>query len=121
VSALAEKLGPVLAVALASVACAPTPDDVRVRARSEVYGPLYADALTLAAGDLALLDTVPVDGGDPMDLCVDAISDAPDTVRVLRITGECRTFVVTGEKAGTATVRFTARGTTHAIRFDVSD
>ncbi len=107
-------------VALALVACGPpSPDEIRVASRTDPQALSADDSFALARGDLALVDAVPVDGGSQMDLCIDAISSDPGVARVLRVKGECRVFVVTGEGAGSATVRFSARGTTHAVRVDV--
>ena len=100
--------------------CAPSPDVIRVETRSESSAIETEDVEALATGDLRLLVTTPRDQGGRMDLCVDATSSDTSVVRVLRVKGECRQFVAIGEGAGTATVRFEARGTARAIRFDVA-
>ena len=57
-----------------------------------------------------------------MDLCVDAtVSGAvPGAVRVSRVRGSCRRFVVIATGSGPARVRFEARGTVSELVLDVA-
>lgn len=97
------------------VACAP-PSPERIELETAEGRP----PSRLAEGDLLVVDARPTDGSDAMNLCVDASSSSSDVVRVSRVRGQCRRFVVVASAAGTARVRFEVRGTVSELDLDVT-
>jgi hypothetical protein len=74
----------------------------------------------IAEGDLFVIDANPQNGDESMDLCIDATVSGSSAVRVARVRGQCRRFVVIASGAGTARVRFEARGTASELVLDVT-
>ena len=66
-------------LALASLACEPSPETFALQPRSgqAIVGDTGAQRVSLVEGDVFVLDTTPLDGDfDPMDLCVRATSSS---------------------------------------------
>ncbi|MBX3214055.1 MAG: hypothetical protein KF850_18615 [Labilithrix sp.] len=110
-------------LALASLACEPSPETFALQPRSgqAIVGDTGAQRVSLVEGDVFVLDTTPLDGDfDPMDLCVRATSSAPERVEVRGVRGSCRMFVVAAKEVGSATVTFAARDGGATLRVDVT-
>ena len=76
----------------------------------------------ITEGDLFVVDANPQDGDESMDLCVDASvsGQTPGAVRVARVKGNCRRFVVIAQSSGNAEVRFEARGTASVLVLNIA-
>jgi hypothetical protein len=116
-----RKIEALLALAsLGLVACGPPSPDV-IFLHTVESGATTADEpeTSLTQGDLIVVEATPQDGSDVMELCIDASVDS-EAVRVSRVKGNCRRFVVLAEGSGSATVRFEARGTQSVLVLNVA-
>ena len=76
----------------------------------------------ITEGDLFVVDADPRDGDESMELCIDASvsGPSPGAVRVARVKGNCRRFVVVAQASGDAEVRFEARGTASVLVLNIA-
>lgn len=113
----------VAAATLALVACGP-PEPTAIFLHTVEQGITTAanPPAALTEGDLIVVDANPQNGDDSMELCIDAtVSGAvPGAVRVSRVRGSCRRFVVIATGSGSVRVRFEARGTFSELVLDVT-
>jgi hypothetical protein len=115
-----ERLALVLA-SLAVAACGP-PEPSAIFLHTVESGLTTNDEppTKITEGDLFVVNANPQDGDESMDLCIDATVSGSRGVRVARVRGQCRRFVVIAAGAGTARVRFEARGTASELVLDVA-
>jgi hypothetical protein len=107
---------------LALVACGPpSPSAIFVNTVDNGVTTASAPSPTMQEGDLVVVDALPHDGDDEMDLCIDAsTSGDASAVRVARVRGSCRRFVVVATGSGAARVTFSARGTVTELALNVT-
>jgi hypothetical protein len=76
----------------------------------------------ITEGDIFVVDADPKDDDESMDLCVDASVSGqdPGSVRVARVKGNCRRFVVVAQARGNAEVRFEVRGTASVLVLNIA-
>lgn len=105
------------------VACGPPSPDAVILHDVQTGGvKSSADPHTrMNEGDLFIVDADPVDGDDKsMDLCVDSsVQSESNAVRVSRVRGSCRRFVVVAQSPGSARIRFEVRGTASELVLNV--
>lgn len=118
-----EALAGLALVALGAAACGPPAPDT-VFLHTVEAGATTADdpPTTLQEGDLVVIDATPQDDDEDMNLCVDTSVSGPNAnaVRVARVRGSCRRYVVVAQAPGTATIRFEVRGTAAVLVLNVT-
>lgn len=115
-------VGLALAV-LGGAACGPpAPDTVFLHTVEAGATTAVDPPTTLEEGDLVVVEATPQDGDEDMDLCVDTSVSGPDAnaVRVARVRGSCRRYVVVAQAPGSATIRFEVRGTAAVLVLNVT-
>ena len=121
-----RKIEAFLALALAAFAGAacgpPAPDTIFLHTVEDGATTAVDPPTTLQEGDLVVIDATPQDDDEDMNLCVDTSVSGPDAsaVRVARVRGSCRRYVVVAQAPGTATVRFEVRGTAAVLVLNVT-
>jgi hypothetical protein len=102
----------VIVAPFAVVACGPpSPTAIFVNTVEDGVTTSAVPSTTMPEGDLVVVDARPQDGDDEMDLCIDGATSGTGAVRVARVRGNCRRFVIVATAAGTTRVSFSARGT----------
>jgi hypothetical protein len=117
-------LGAFLLVAsAASVACGPpAPDAIFLHTVETGVTQSAEPPSRIVEGDLFVVDADPQDGDESMELCIDASvgGPTPSALRVARVKGNCRRFVVVAQASGAAEVKFEARGTASILVINVA-
>lgn len=108
---------------IATVACGPpAPDTIFLHTVETGVTQSAEPPSRITEGDLFVVDANPQDDDESMDLCVDASVSGqdPGAVRVARVKGNCRRFVVVAQARGNAEVRFEARGTASILVLNIA-
>ena len=117
------EIGLGLAVLAGTVACGPpAPDSIFLHTVETGVTQSAEPPSRIVEGDLFVVDADPRDDEEPMDLCIDASvsGPTPSALRVARVKGNCRRFVVVAQASGAAEVRFEARGTASILVINVA-
>ena len=105
-----------------SIACGPpSPSEISLHTVESGVTESAEPPTTVSEGDLFVVDANPRDDDESMELCIDATVTGPtaSAVRVSRVRGNCRRFVVVAQGNGTATITFEARGTKSVLVLNV--
>lgn len=118
---LSNRMGIALALVSLVAACKPSPDQISLSSKTVALQPgSTSTTARLVEGDVLVVEAIPKDGAESMNLCVDASSSEANVVSLRKVTDKCRFFVLAASQPGSALVRFQAREQTADLIVDVT-